>query len=210
MKIASAQWKLSERLSQDRRYSLLEPIEYEELVDLAAQDITQITIRIKPGEDPGLTHARQPIFSFALPTVGDRLFNGQFGYRAQYWRDPYRGIWANAHLIRTFAQRLKESFDEAMGRDPSEIDILSALEALSAKFWIDESYVDFSKPEPDLEIQRWLEHARSGSRQAHRGLMAPDTTRFCIRGALLDRYGHELVPESKRGRHNEIYQYGFS
>jgi hypothetical protein len=81
--------------------------------------------------------------------------------------------------------------------------------AASAKIWIREASF-LANPAADLDIDRWAENARKGVELAKLGLMAPEITKFEIKGALIDPYGHEVVPADKIRRHYQIHHYGFS
>ena len=83
MPTAATSWHYTKSVTTERRAALSEPASFDELVALAKGEICHIRLRIQPGRDPGLTDCLQPVFSFDLPGVGDRLFNGPFGYRAQ-------------------------------------------------------------------------------------------------------------------------------
>jgi hypothetical protein len=94
-------------------------------------------------------------------------------------------------------------------RDLSRIDVCAAVTAASAKLWIRESSL-LANPTADLKVGRWMDNANKGVELAKLGLMAPEITKFEVKGALIDPYGHEVVPADKIRRHHQIYHYGYS
>jgi hypothetical protein len=202
------EWIYSSNIDSSRQQSLAKPGSFEELVRITKADILDISVRSEPGRSAGLKHAWQPVFSFHLPTAGDPLFNGPWGYRAQYWLSPEQGLAANAMLISALKPKLLAAVDLDREPDLKKINICSSLVAASAKFWIDEKAQSrFSR---DLAVERWKTEAERGNEKAEWGLCAPEATKFEIKGALIDPYGNELVPEIKICRHIEIHNYGFS
>jgi len=91
----------------------------------------------------------------------------------------------------------------------SRIDVWAAIGAASAKLWIRES-LSLSTPTEDLAVARWTANARKGIEFARMGLIAPKITKFEVKGAHIDPYGHEVVPADKIRRHYQIHHYGFS
>jgi hypothetical protein len=91
----------------------------------------------------------------------------------------------------------------------ARIDVCAAIGAASAKIWIRESS-SLATPSADLAVERWVENARRGVELAKIGLMAPEIAKFEIKGALIDPYGHEVVPADKIRRHYQLHHYGFS
>jgi hypothetical protein len=77
------------------------------------------------------------------------------------------------------------------------------------QFWMRESSA-LVNPTADLKIGRWVDNARKGVELAKLGLAAPDIAKFEVKGALIDPYGHEVVPAEKIRRHYQIHHYGFS
>lgn len=203
-------WLFTENIGADRQAALALPTSFEELVELAKDDISQIRLRIEPGRDPGLTDCLQPIFSFELPKVGDRLFNGPYGYRAQYWHGPYEGLRANAFLITTLTYKLLAAVDPHADPRIAKIDLCASLRATSAKFWIQEIPSLLANPTDDLNVEPWRTKAQHGVQLARWGVCAPEVTRFDVKGALLDPHGNEVVPSRKIARHYDIHHYGFS
>jgi len=203
-------WQYEDTVSAERQAALATPTSFDELVALAVNDICKISLRVEPGRDRGLTHCLQPIFAFELPSIGDRLFNGPHGYRAQYWRGPMEGLQANAKLIGALTSHLLSAVD--LGSDPNvaKINLCLSLRATSAKFWIQEIPSLLANPTVDLRLEPWRSEAHRGVQFARWALSAPEVTRFDIKGALIDPNGNEVVPSRKIGRHYEIHYYGFS
>jgi hypothetical protein len=99
-------------------------------------------------------------------------------------------------------------------RMPRAARIVSRMAVLAmrqpTKFWIQDPLFLLVAPTEDLNVQPWLAEAQRGVPLARWGVCAPETTRFEVKGALLDPYGNEVIPSKKIGRHHDIHHYGFS
>lgn len=206
----TAAWRFEDSVTEERRSALGSSAPFDELICMAAGEIQNICVRVAPGQDLGLTHCFQPVFAFELPSVGDLLFNGPHGYRAQYWRGPLEGLAANAKLIGQLAAKLLAAADPEANTSFAKINLRSSLRAASAKFWIQEIPSLLVSPTTDLRVEPWQSEARRGVQLARWGLSAPEVTRFDVKGALLDAWGNEVVPSRKVERHYDIHHYGFS
>jgi hypothetical protein len=204
-----AGWKYLDHVLEARRIALASAGSFAALVDQVLADVINIRVRAEPGRAKGLTDCIQPLFTIDLPNTGDALFNGPFGYRAHYWLGPEQGLAANATLLAALAPRLLGALETCTDNDLSRIDVCAAVTAASAKIWIREGSF-LANPTADLDIDRWADNARKGVELAKLGLMAPEITKFEIKGALIDPYGHEVVPADKIRRHHQIHHYGFS
>ena len=205
-------WKYTNSVTDSRRAVLATPGSFEEMIRFVVEDVCEIRTRAKQGHAQGLTHCVQPIFTFKLPKSGDALFNGPYGYRAQYWAGPSLGLAANAALLSALAPKLLAEVDTTADPELAKIDVCQSLAAASAKIWIDEteSASIFANPTKDLAIDRWVAEAADGVELAEWGLCAPKALTFEVKGALMDAYGNEVVPARKIRRHLDIYHYGFS
>jgi hypothetical protein len=206
----SSVWLYSANVSAERQAALASPASFAELISLAVADIARVRASVSPGRDRGLEQCLQPVFSFELPSTGDRLFNGPCGYRAQYLHGPSEGLTANATLVMALTPKLLAAVDIAAEPRFSRLDVCVSLRAVSAKFWIQEIPSLLVSPTEDLNVEPWLAESRRGIQLARWGICAPEVTRFDIKGALLDPFGNEVVPCRKIGRHYDIHHYGFS
>jgi len=193
-----------------RRSALAAPGSFEETVRFVRDDVRDVRVRVEPGRDPGLTDCVQPVFTFELPNAGDALFNGPWGYRAQYWVSPGYGLGANTNLLSALAPKLLGAMDARAEPRLAKIDVCASLLAASSKIWIQEIPSILINPPIDLEVERWVVEAQQGVELARWGLAAPVVTRFEVKGALIDPYGNEVVPLRKLRRHYDIHHYGFS
>ena len=93
--------------------------------------------------------------------------------------------------------------------DLAKIDISASLDAVSSKLWIREapSLLDGGR---DLNVEPWVSEAARGVELAVLGLAAPTVSKFEVKGALLDAFGHEHVPAPKLRRHYDLHHYGFA
>ncbi len=202
-------WTYSDSVPEARRIALASAGSFGALLEQVVADATNIRVRLEPGRAKGLQHCVRPLFNLDLPMTGDALFNGPFGYRAQYWLGPDQGLAANASLLAALASKLLGALDTCTDPDLSRIDVCAAIAAASAKIWIRES-LSLAAPSADLNVERWSSNASKGIGLAALGLMAPEIDKFEIKGAFVDPYGHEVVPADKIRRHVQIHHYGFS
>jgi hypothetical protein len=202
-------WDYNNHVPEARRIALASAGSFATLLEQVVADVSNVRMRLESGRAKGLTHCVQPLFTLDLPKTGDALFNGPFGYRAQYWRGPAEGLAANAALLAALAPRLLGALETCTDPELSRIDVCAAIGAASAKLWIRES-LSLIAPTEDLAVARWTANARKGIELARLGLMAPEITKFEVKGALIDPYGHEVVPADKIRRHYQIHHYGFS
>jgi hypothetical protein len=201
-------WRYADHVQEDRRLALRADGSFDALISRVVAEATVTTVYPLPGRDQGLTDCIQPIFLLDLPSTGDPLFNGPFGYRAQYWRGPEIGLAANGKLIAALAPKLLAAVDPSNSQ-LARIDLCHSVHAASAKLWIRESSA-IEDATPDLDVQPWADRAKDGVRLAKMGLGAPEVTKFEIKGALISPEGHEVVPQRKIRRHYDIYHYGFT
>ena len=106
------------------------------MIRLVVEDASEIKVRVKQGDDRGLTDCVQPIFELTLLNVGDPLFNGPWGYRAQYRIGAWHGLAANSALLAALAPRLLGAMDANAEPRLLRIDVCASLLAASAKIWI--------------------------------------------------------------------------
>lgn len=205
-----AAWRYTDRVDEARRTALAAPGSFHEIIRLVSEDAREIRARSETGRDRGLTDCVQPIFTLELPTTGDLLFNGPWGYRAQYWVSAGHGLAANAALLAALAPKLLGAVDTKVAPGLAKIDLCASLHAASAKIWIREIPSLLVDPTADLDVERWVLEARRGVELARWGLAAPPVTQFEVKGALIDPYGNEVVPLRKLRRHYDIHHYGFS
>lgn len=202
-------WAYSDRVSETRRIALASTGSFGVLLEQVVADATNIRVRVESGHAKGLQHCIRPLFNLDLPKTGDALYNGPFGYRAQYWIGPEQGLAANAALLAALASKLLGALDTCTDPNLSRIDVCAAIAATSAKIWIREGLL-LTAPSADLNVSRWADNASKGIALAQLGLMAPETEKFEVKGAFIDPYGHEVVPVDKIRRHFQIHHYGFS
>ena len=205
-----AAWKYTEHVDEARRAVLAAPGSFEEIIRFVKVDARVTGVRTEPGRDEGLRDCLQPIFTIELPNAGDPLFNGPWGYRAQYWMSAGHGLAANTALVVALFPKLLDAVDITAVPDLMKIDLRASLHAASAKIWIQEIPSLLKDAKPDLDVERWASEARRGVPLACTGLLAPMVTVFEVKGALIDPYGNEVVPRAKVQRHYDIHQYGFS
>lgn len=215
--VPATEWLYEKTVAAERQLRLNLPSSFDELVALAVVDIAEIRPPfLEPGQDLELRHCYRPVFCFKLKTVGDSLFNGRSGYRAQYWRDPIEGLRANTKLISALTPKLLAELALVTDKTFKKINVCSSLRALSAKFWFREASQSMGitagveSNAIDLRVEPWYREARRGVRLAQLGVRAPETVDFAIKGAFVDARGNEVVPHAKISRHFDIHHYGYS
>ncbi|MDB5802472.1 MAG: hypothetical protein JWL63_3411 [Rhodocyclales bacterium] len=206
----SPDWKYSGGVSPERQTKLAAAGSFDELLRLVISDAIVTRVYAKAGSERGLTHCVQPVFLLDLEETGDALFNGPWGYRAQYWLHPSRGLAANRELISALTPKLLAAVDVVAAPDLAKLDLCASLAASSAKLWVRESLTLLTESTTDLAVDRWAQEANRGVELARLGLAAPNQTKFEVKGALLDAHGNEVVPSRKIRRHLDIHNYGFS
>ena len=139
-------------------------------------------------------------------------FNGPWGYRAQYWINPFTDLAANAAILDALKPKLLECVDINALPDLAKINVCTSLRCLSAKIWVAEADIFhvMTSPTVDLDVDRWREAAARKNELAEWGFWAPVAKSFEVKGALLDPYGNEVIPARKLVRHYDIHNYGFS
>src|SRR5438093_1010257 len=150
-----AAWRYTDRVDEARRAVLSAPGSFEEIVRFVNGDACVTGVRAEPGRDEGLGDCLQPIFTLELPNAGDPLFNGPWGYRAQYWASPGQGLAANAALIDALTPKLLGAIDLSAARDLMKIDLRASLHGASAKIWIQEIPSLLREADADLDVERW-------------------------------------------------------
>lgn len=205
-------WKYTDEVSEERRERLASSGSFDELSAQVVDEAIVDRVKSCAGRDSGLTHCLQPVFFVTLATTGDALFNGPYGYRAQYWVSPGNGLGANSELLRALAPKLLSALKASDDPDIEKVDVCASLRCPSAKIWPLESEMASTMINPSraLEISRWVTEADRGVELATWGIAAPDVSTFQVKGALMDPYGHEVVPARKTHRHYDIFNYGFS
>ena len=192
------------------RRSRLERIgSFDEVIARLQSAIRRVASRKKPGQDEGLTECWQPVFTLFIDGESfDSFFNAQCGYRAQYARDADLGLAANGRLMHELMDRLLEQ--AASDSELAALPVQRSLEAASAKIWPMDDDLAFTHFRRDLCVPQWVRAADRGNEDAQMGLVAPEAAILEIKGALLDTYGHEVVPASKIQRRQQIHEHGFS
>ncbi|MFC6672509.1 hypothetical protein [Marinobacterium aestuariivivens] len=204
-------WKYTDQVSTDRRKALAEPGSFDELISRVCVEAEVVKAKKDTGSDSSLIGCWRPIFTIELQDTGDQLFNGPWGYRAQFWESPERGMEANLLLIESLYPILLEFIQRHPAGDMSTKDVEQRLTASSAKIWPDESQLCLAGPSKDLDVDRWRTEADAGQWKANVGLAAPKVSKFEVKGAFFDsNTWNEVVPEQKLQRHHEIHQFGFS
>ena len=152
----------------------------------------------------------------------DAFFNSQTGYRAWYHLSPYEGLRINAYAMQALSPKLIAAASTNESGLSTAL-IGQSLKTTSSKIWLVERGNPLAEKEScsecggewasdgsdDAEIlnDRWelTEHYK-----AKWGRCAPYLTQLRIFGAFLDANHNEFIPENKRFRAKELYDWGWS
>lgn len=205
-------WDFARSFPALRRSALLADVSSDEIRRRIEREARDFVVSLEPGEDPGLTGALRPVFTFDVdPETFDLYFNGPQGYRAAYLRHPEFGQAANNLIVAMLQERLiKEASRSHACRDVPEKQLRQSLLGGSAKIWLNEDHFPFRAPSEDLEIAPWIEAKKAGEEKAAWGLCAPEGRSLRIMGAFVDDMDNEIVPRRKVARRFELNRYGFS
>ena len=203
-------WMFEAAFPDLRRQQLEAVSNFDDVVELVASTIKDISVEHDPGRDYGMKGCVRPILTFVAPGAFDAFFNAAAGYRGQFWQDPDFGQAANGRIIRRLMGPLLGAIEAANLAELRVINPKTSLRAVSAKIWVHEDDFPLDSPSRDLAVEPWATRAKQGIKQAQRGLCAPRDARFQVFGAFLDTSGHERVHKDKICRRFELHEDGFS
>lgn len=148
-------------------------------------------------------HAQVPLSD----TTFDQLFNGNSGYRAQYYLSPEEGILFNRDVLEALLPALEESYEKQPIAPPLEHVRLSLL-APHAKIWVFNELQAFDEAaQNSLNPPRWVENNASPGRRAP----LPHHLMLDVKGSFINFSLHDLyVFDLKLERANDIFLRGFS
>jgi len=210
-------------LPNERRAYLDSGMSFEEMVArlLGETQVVRSTIcpyeQPAPGEAKQAREARQITFLIqAGPETCDLLYNAPDGLRGRYWQSPDHGSAATRHLINSLAPTLaafaEQTSPASTGKAASMTvdDIRASLDAPSAKVWPWEGdHKDRLKVDHQLMVPRWREaEERAPSKDMWR--RNPTGRELEIKGAIIGLDRTEYIPEGKRDRSCQIFQFGFT
>lgn len=139
-------------------------------------------------------------------TTFDQLFNGNSGYRAQYYLSPEEGILFNRDILQNLLPVIR-AYNAKRLCVPIEHHERSIL-APHAKIWIYDDKSAFNEASPNtLNPQRWIDN------KACRGNRAPlpKCTMLDLKGAFINFATDDLfVDECKLDRAWDLYSKGFT
>jgi hypothetical protein len=216
----AAEWDTSQ-LTEDRRAYLDSGLSFEEMISQLLSETTVISATICPYRDPApgekTKNARQVVFLVGIgKETCDLLYNAPDGLRGRYWQSPDHGSAATRYLISTLMPSLLAFADEAPPNITDDAapmtieDIRESLGAPSAKVWPWEGK-DRERLliEHQLMVPRWRDsEARGPSKVLWRRDLRGEELQ--IKGAILDLDRTEYIPEGKRSRSCQIFQFGFT
>jgi len=170
-----------------------------------------------PGEPKQAREARQIIFLIqGGHETCDLLYNAPDGLRGRYWQSPDHGSAATRHLINTLVPMLSAFAERAPPAPTGKAapmtidDVRASLDAPSAKVWPWEGdHKDRLKVDHQLVVPRWRDaEAHAPSRALWR--RNPSGPELEIKGAIIGPDRTEYIPEGKRSRSCQIFEFGFT
>lgn len=206
-------WRLSADLD-DRRGRLVDGIRPEELLHCVAAEAHEaaenrsIPLCWQESTDDG----REGYFrlSAQVPlkeSTFDQLFNGNSGYRAQYYLSPEEGILYNRDVIEAIAPSIEVSYWAQRLRVPFEF-LQRSLTGPHAKIWVFNEKPAFDLAAPDtLNPPRWLENNASRGRKAP----LPGHLMLDLKGCFINFSTDDLyVHEYKLDRATDLFLKGYT
>lgn len=137
----------------------------------------------------------------------DQLFNGNSGYRAQYYLSPEEGILFNHDVIGALLPSVEASYRHQPLRVPLEF-VQRSLQAPHAKIWVFNEIPAFDSAAPNaLSPPRWIENNACRGRKAPLpGHLMLDLTGAFINFTINDLYVFEL----KLSRATDLFLRGYT
>jgi len=209
-------WAYAETVTAERIATLLGAPSFSVISDQIASEMKVACCHQQPCDDN--RQFSRVVFCVQIsPSLFDLFFNSPNGYRGMYYQSPYRGLEANAAVIRGLARRL---LGWAASNCP-DIDGVFAEESLSshsAKVWLAEcgSHLceqcagEWRNPNDDVPEILNRQWENEDSPKGRCGRKAPCLSKLRIFGAFLNQRHDEFVPARKRYRSMQIHQSGWS
>lgn len=137
----------------------------------------------------------------------DQLFNGNSGYRAQYYLSPEEGILYNRDVISALLPAVKASYERQPLRVPFER-IQSSLDAPHSKIWVFNEIPAFDSAAADsINPPRWLKNDATRGRKAP----LPSHLMLDLKGAFINfETGSIYVNQLKLERATDIFLKGYT
>jgi hypothetical protein len=208
------QWAFSESLGH-RMQPLLAPPAFEDIINSIKNEMKVLCFHFQDCADHN-SFSRAVYCIQVSELLFDLFFNSKHGYRAWYYRSPHTGVKNNQLFIKSVLPLLLGSDQTKDSRKTEE-----SLNCYSAKVWLAEKGKEVDKkcsgctgeweyPQNNVaEIMnnRW---EKAIDLKATCGEKAPYLTKIRIFGAFLNKQNDELIPETKRFRADQIYEFGWS
>jgi hypothetical protein len=137
----------------------------------------------------------------------DQFFNGNSGYRAQYYLSPEEGILYNHDAIGALLPSIEASYQHQPLRVPLEF-VQRSLQAPHAKIWVFNEIPAFDSAAPEgLNPPRWVKHNASRGRRAP----LPGHLMLDLKGAFINFATNDLyVCELKLDRATDLFRTGYT
>jgi hypothetical protein len=220
------EWDTS-NLSAERRAYLDSNFSFEAIASrvISKSEIAKVEIRPYGDAPPHEKDGRQVVFLIHLVREeSDLLYNSADGLRGRYWQSPDNGSVATKQLIAGLRPRLISYAEQHPPTQPQKVapmasdDLMASLDAGSAKVWPKErndAKTEFLlvEVEDQLLVRRWVEKQKEDRRKPgwwRRDFRDGKTCEWEIKGGLLGTNRTEYIPEDKRDRSRQIFQFGFT
>jgi hypothetical protein len=210
-------------LSAIRIANLLKPFEFPGFVARLGLEARRLTFKRARGNQEARGCWRPEFTAEISSDAFDLFFNSPYGYRGQFLSNVAEGQAANALALKALARRLLQDLNE-----PTSIldQIAASLASEFAKVWIDERVHSPTDPVLVVEVRvpAWEVAARvvrtrlDGNdstltpKEIDRifGVRAPQGTVLKVMGAWVRPDGSFFLVPSKRGRGEDIRDFGVS
>lgn len=206
-------WRLSPDLD-DRRQRLLDAVTPPALLAKVAADAMEAaessSIRLcwQESTDEGRKGYFRLLAQVPLTEATfDQLFNGNAGYRAQYYLSPEEGVLFNREVLEALEPAIVETYNKEPMAAPLD-QVRSSLLAPHAKIWVFNELQAFDQAKQDaLNPPRWVEHNASRGRRAP----LPAHLMVDVKGAFINfALGDLYVFDMKLDRPCDLFLRGYS
>ena len=206
-------WSLSEDLAT-RRERLIDAVAPGALLEcLAAEAMgaaTQLAIPLcwQESTDEGRHGYFRLLAQVPLSEVTfDQFFNGNAGYRAQYYLSPEEGILFNRDALGGLQPAIEEAYRRHQITPPFD-HVRQSLLAPHAKIWVFNELQAFDQAAPNaLNPSRWVENNASRGRRAP----LPGHLMLEVKGAFINfAFKNLYVFDLKLDRANDLFMRGYS
>lgn len=214
-RIEPDEWRLDGAVPGARRRLLLEPPDYNEIVEHLLQDISLEDARCQRAEDSVKAY-RVVTRLRTTPRAIDLFHNSAGGYRAQYLSSASLGEAANNYALLTLVPVVVSLLLQKRVNFPSVV-LDQSLRHPMTKIWIHQGrWLRCARRDQHvLKIPSWASRAASSEPRIRKlvrwGMLVPDEeSSFVIKGGFVFMNGRHRLGELNKNRTQDIHTCGFT